>query len=419
MIFRDPVHGDIYLNHEEIQVLDTAVMQRLRRIKQLGMAYLVYPGCMHTRFEHCLGTLAMAQRILDALGRNGAVIAPEEIRLVRMAALVHDVSHIPFGHTFEDERPIFPRHDSKGRLVPFLQTGELGELLAKLGLLEDVLALLLRRTTHFAPWLGEVVSSTLDADLLDYLRRDAYYSGLSQTYDQRIMDHFIVCQGHLAINMEKHGMDRPDIRTEILHLLRMRYVLTERLYYHHTKVVAGAMLSKALEMAEVPVEDLYHLGDWQLFDYLKQRGGARRMPGVVRLIERLTRRDLLKRAYVISRATAAPVQEQLIGQYAAPTGSRRTTEREIAQAVGLEEDEVIIYCPPRTLLQETAVLVNSAAGLRPLNQRGFVESEEISLLERQYENLWRFYVFAPAEHRHRVHKICESLFSLPSEYHFR
>ena len=75
MIFRDPVHGDIYLNHEEIQVLDTAVMQRLRRIKQLGMAYLVYPGCMHTRFEHCLGTLAMAQRILDALGRNGAVIA--------------------------------------------------------------------------------------------------------------------------------------------------------------------------------------------------------------------------------------------------------------------------------------------------------------------------------------------------------
>ena len=139
--------------------------------------------------------------------------------------------------------PFFPGTIPKAGWCP-LADRELGELLAKLGLLEDVLVLLLRRTTHFAPWLGEVVSSTLDADLLDYLRRDAYYSGLSQTYDQRIMDHFIVCQGHLAINMEKHGMDRPDIRTEILHLLRMRYVLTERLYYHHTKVVAGAMLSK-------------------------------------------------------------------------------------------------------------------------------------------------------------------------------
>ncbi|MGI6165675.1 MAG: HD domain-containing protein, partial [Limnochordia bacterium] len=350
MLVRDPIHGDIYLTEEETRVLDTAPMQRLRGIKQLGMAYLVYPGCMHTRFEHCLGTLAMAQRILEALMRNGYRISQEEQCLVRMSALVHDISHIPFGHTFEDERAIFPRHDSKERVMSFLERGDLQTLLGKYGLLQHVLSIILRQpNSPFAPWVGEIVSSTLDADLLDYLRRDAYYSGLSQTYDDRIIDHFVICDGKLAINMQKHGMDRPDIRSEILHLLRMRYVLTERVYYHHTKVVAGAMLSKALELAKVDVRDLYSLGDWQLLDYLLQVSRYKGIPGVKRLVKRLTSRDLLKRAYVISLATVSPrKQAHLISLYSHPRGIRLKTEREIARSLALEEDEVIIYCPPKT-----------------------------------------------------------------------
>src|ERR1043165_2814099 len=103
-VLRDPVHGDIYLTHEEIAVIDTPEMQRLRGVKQLGTAYLVFPGAVHTRFDHSIGALHMAQRVIDAVNLSSELdpaacigIGPEEARVVRIAALVHDATHVPFG----------------------------------------------------------------------------------------------------------------------------------------------------------------------------------------------------------------------------------------------------------------------------------------------------------------------------------
>ncbi|HWJ02096.1 MAG TPA: HD domain-containing protein, partial [Verrucomicrobiae bacterium] len=101
MLIRDPIHGDIELSTNEAKVLDTPEMQRLRSIKQLGTAYLVYPGCTHTRFEHSLGTMAVAKRIIAALQASGHQISTATQQLVSIGALLHDVTHIPFGHTFE------------------------------------------------------------------------------------------------------------------------------------------------------------------------------------------------------------------------------------------------------------------------------------------------------------------------------
>src|SRR5690606_24199073 len=153
-----------------------------RGIKQLGTAYLVYPGCTHTRFDHSLGTLAAAERILQALRRKGQRVTSDDARLIRIAALVHDVTHIPFGHTFEDERKVFPGHDTPLRCRRFLSRGELGEAFDQLVLQEAVYALL----TYPSDWRGQVVSGTLVAVLLDYLRRDSYFAGLRQDYDVRI-----------------------------------------------------------------------------------------------------------------------------------------------------------------------------------------------------------------------------------------
>ena len=115
-VMRDPVHGDIYLTHEELRVLDTPEMQRMRGIKQLGPAYLVFPGALHTRFDHSIGTVHVAQRIIDAINRSfdidparGIAIGDEEARVVRMAGLLHDVTHIPFGHNIEDQDALFER----------------------------------------------------------------------------------------------------------------------------------------------------------------------------------------------------------------------------------------------------------------------------------------------------------------------
>ena len=127
-VIRDPVHGDVHLTHEEMRVLDTPEMQRLRGVKQLGTAYLVFPGALHTRFDHSIGSLYMAQAVIDAVNRNfeldpaaSVAIGDEEARVIRIAALVHDVTHVPFGHSIEDQDGIFGRHDhrlTEGPAVP-------------------------------------------------------------------------------------------------------------------------------------------------------------------------------------------------------------------------------------------------------------------------------------------------------------
>src|SRR5260221_10811721 len=111
MLIRDPIHGDIALSPLEERVLDFPEMQRLRGIKQLGTASLVYPGCAHTRFDHSLGANALAKRIVAAIRESGTAIEPDLAQLIGVTALLHDVTHVPFGHTLEDERRLFPRHD--------------------------------------------------------------------------------------------------------------------------------------------------------------------------------------------------------------------------------------------------------------------------------------------------------------------
>jgi HD superfamily phosphohydrolase len=104
---RDPIHGDIELTSEEIQIVDTEQFQRLRGIRQLGPAYLVYPAATHTRFEHVLGTLYMAQKIINGVNANALRNRKEKVvsetgeRIIRVAALLHDVTHEPFGHSIE------------------------------------------------------------------------------------------------------------------------------------------------------------------------------------------------------------------------------------------------------------------------------------------------------------------------------
>ena len=119
VILRDPVHGDIELTREEMRVLDPPQFQRLRGVKQLGTAYLVFPGAMHSRFEHSVGTMHMTDRLTTAVNRNGQLaptefrsVDDEERRVLRFAALLHDVTHIPFGHNFEDQTGLLERHDT-------------------------------------------------------------------------------------------------------------------------------------------------------------------------------------------------------------------------------------------------------------------------------------------------------------------
>ncbi|MFQ5667919.1 MAG: HD domain-containing protein [Candidatus Binatia bacterium] len=424
MLIRDPVHGDIALGPVEARVLDFPEVQRLRGIKQLGTASLVYPGCVHTRFDHSLGSNALSKRIVAAVRAAGTPVDPELEEAIGVAALLHDVTHVPFGHTLEDERRLFPRHDKGPRLRKLLE-GPFGHRLTTLGLHEHVAALLgagAGTTVTVPPWASQIVSSTIDADLLDYLRRDSYFAGLAQNYDDRIFRHFIVDRDQLAINMTKHGMERPDARSETVQLLRMRYFLTERVYYHHTKVVAGAMISKAVELARehsaLGEEELLQLNDWSVFERLRRlpRAGAPDTR-ITRLVERLETRVLLKRGYVVSASRVGEeARRGLVARYHDSVETRHEAEDTLARVLRCDASEVILYCPALTVMKEAAAPVRTPAGVVPLNAPGQQPSSEIKALEGRYAQLWRLYVFVPPDRMARAADAGREFFGYPSEH---
>jgi len=419
-VFRDPVHGDIYLTHEEVAVLDTPQMQRLRGVKQLGTAYLAYPGAVHTRFDHSLGTLHMTQRLIDAIGTSAEVdprdslgVSEREARIVRMAALVHDATHVPFGHNIEDQTGLFHRHDSAYRFERLLDARtEIGALLENQGLRRDVLATLLGPGGGSedvpADW-SQILSDTISSDILDYLQRDAYFTGLRVGVDLRIANYFRIDRrsGNLAIDLAKRDLLREDILSEVVRVLEARYYFSERVYYHHAKVAAGAILARAVELAVraglVSEEDFYPLTDASLLDLLERRSEDAGAVGgrIRRLVQRFRGRQLLKRACVFPRYANEEVQEALVARFFAPESApeRAETEERIADLVRFatgREIEVVLYCPAAHMqLKEAQTHVRwpGVEDVLPL-PRYADRVPRLADLERSYRDLWKFYVFA-------------------------
>lgn len=417
MILRDPIHGDMVFSQREVQVIDTFELQRLRGLRQLGTANLVYPGCVHTRFEHSLGTAATAKKILQALRWNGYQIDAELEEWITIAALLHDITHLPYGHTLEDEFGIYPRHDSKKRLQRVLTTGEVGQVLANLGVQGIILDLLISPDDahNFPHWAREVISSTLDADVLDYLRRDAYFAGLAHDYDERVFSYFTIIDDSLGINLVKHGLDRLDARSEILHLLRFRYFMMERVYTHHTKIIAGAMIAKAVQLATVyglTEEQLLSLNDFSLLDRLKEIARANQDLQISNLVKRFQSRKLLKRAYVLS-TNQLDQGERL--RLCNTLRAKRVIEGELAADLGLSPEEVIIYCPNRWVMKESAVLAKTSLGVHRLNEPQ-LNLFDVQLLEDQYENLWRFYLLVPPEYVQPAGRLSAEYFGFDNEF---
>lgn len=421
-VIRDPVHGDIELTGEELTLLDTPDMQRLRGVRQLGMAYLVFPGAQHTRFEHSLGTLHVAQRMIDAINRSREHaplerigIAADEARILRAAALVHDVTHIPFGHGIEDQSGILARHDSAERFRRALGGDTaLGAALDAMGIRREVLAVLLPPgdgdSPTVPPYWREILSDTICADILDYLKRDAYFTGLNLLYDPRVLQYFMVdrASGHLYVDVAKRGLMREDIVSELVRVLEARYFFSERVYYHHAKIAASALMAAAVENAllegGMAPEALYGQTDESVRPLLAlhppPEGAALRRQ--TEILDRLASRRLLKRACVFPRYANEAVQEALVDRFFAPGRHAERAAFEAAVGEGLqrrgmtEAPLVVLYCPARRMqLKEaqTHVRFPGASTVEPLS----VHHERVPRLadlERSYRDLWKLYVLA-------------------------
>lgn len=432
-VIRDPVHGDTYLTREELSILDTPEVQRMRGVRQLGTAYLVFPGATHSRFEHMIGTCHMASRMIEAIERNRVHsptdcqgVSPEEERLIRIAALVHDVTHIPFGHNIEDQTGLFQRHDTPDRMEQGLRQGVLGEKLSGIGVLDDVLGILgagpaKERVPRY--W-NQIISDTICADILDYLKRDAYYTGLELSYDPRLIQSFRVDResGNLYIDVSKRGLVREDVLSEIVRMLEARYYFSERVYYHHAKIAAGALVAKAVELA------LFHGGateadflgrtDDGLISFLEslEYGDEEAGRRARRLMERFRSRQLLKRCGVYPLYANRSVQAGLLERFFAPgrhlerLDMEQHLEQEAARALGHEVD-VMLYCPARSMqLKEARIHVRfpGQGAIRPLSDFR-AQIPRMSDIEESYENLWKFYVLTSESHPRAIRIVAELL----------
>jgi len=388
-LLRDAVHGDIELGPLEVELMDTEEFQRLRGIKQLGTACLVYPSATHTRFEHSLGTVWMARRMIEALRRSRPISAAEE-DAIRAAALLHDITHLPFGHTLEDERRVLPRHDQDPpRFQYFFEATTTAERLKRAGLQEQVVRIL-RGEAGFA---SDIVLGPVSADLLDYLRRDTYFTGLSQYWDPRLFQSLSLQGSRLVIHLDKKGRLRRDALSELINLLRIRYQLTERVYFHHTKIASGAMISRACERAlalGLDAKELWRQKDETLILMLRDRYGSD--PAVGHLIRCLDRRQLYRSCYVITEEAGESVTRSLVERFHHSAAEREEMESRIARAAGVEPHQILLYCPARGMsLVEAEVPVRLPGGaILPLSG---ANNDEIRVLKDKHKALWSFFVF--------------------------
>jgi HD superfamily phosphohydrolase len=287
-VITDPVHGDIYVTELERRAIDSPTMQRLRRVRQLGTTHLVYPGATHTRFSHSLGALRSAQDLLDIVvdHRHGPHPTPdlfaewksklepddynrhvaEATVLARLGALLHDMSHVPFGHTVEDDLGLLEAHDSNTTRFEKLWSGlsedfrsvitpELREALRDpliLSKLDDHLG---GEPSKRYPFVADIVGNTICADLIDYLQRDHAYTGLPAKLGNRFIQGFYVTRSdhvlkaqRMVLQIARNGRARRDVVSELFKYLRYRYELSERALVHHAKLAADAMVGKLLEM---------------------------------------------------------------------------------------------------------------------------------------------------------------------------
>jgi hypothetical protein len=431
--FLEPVQLDVKLTKVETEIVNTRDFQRLGRIRQLGSAVSVFRGATHTRFDHCLGTLAVAERMVQAINhspRETEKIEYEAHVVVRLVALLHDITHVAFGHTLEDEIGVFPRHDESGFAEFLGPSAEIGQIIVShhgeetRALVQQTLEARPDAETDDAaikalryPYAADIVGNTLCADLIDYLRRDAYFTGLTEAFRERFLDYlFIPSSGphanRLVVRVNKRENDevRTDQLTDLVSLLHLRYRLAERVYYHHTKMKLGAMIGRAVLESEFASDrrTLYPFGDDALLEHLR-RGGAKRESGQLRvsmpasasarLAEAMLDRTLYRAAWLTrsredQSGAAVGIRERL-QQLRDP---RVHTEwvRWIEDELDLLRGDVVFYNPSAKMQKKLARALVAYGEDTRIRELGSVSEGEIKteldLIQRQHERLWRFMI---------------------------
>jgi len=237
----DPIHDFIRVYSHELAIIDNPIFQRLRRIRQLSGAHLTYPGAQHTRFEHSLGVMHIASQAGQALKEKG-ILKSDDIEILRVAGLLHDIGHGPFSHLFEEiiqQKKI--SHEDFGRELILKST--IGDTLSKNGFDKKLIAKIAFGDSKFQ-YLNEIVSGALSADMMDYLLRDGYFTGAEHAK----IDHKRLTQS-LDVHKKKLALERSALYS-FESMMHSRYQMFKAVYFHKTVRSAEVMLLEALRLSD-------------------------------------------------------------------------------------------------------------------------------------------------------------------------
>ncbi len=236
-IINDPIYGFITINHEIIfDCIQLSEFQRLRRIKQLGLTHLVYPGALHTRFHHTLGAMHLMQTAIESLKSKDVKISIDEEQGALLAILLHDIGHGPFSHSLEHSILNGQHHeDLSSRLMQTINQKMDGKLSLAIAIFED---------QYPRKFLHQLVSSQLDMDRLDYLRRDSFYTGVSEGMVgiERIIQ-------MLNVRDDKLIVDEKGIYSVEKFLMARRFMYWQ-VYLHKASIAADRLMLSILKRAK-------------------------------------------------------------------------------------------------------------------------------------------------------------------------
>ena len=335
---KDPVHGYVYVTHDEKSIIDSYPMQRLRRLRQLAGSEYVYPGANHTRFEHCLGVMFLAGKVVEN-PNLARVVGDEEAEIVRVAALLHDVGHGPFSHVFEQLLIKYLEKTHEDISSWIIENSEISDKLGRIGHKPADVAKLAVGKLHKpgkAFW-DQIISSAVDVDKQDFIVRDTFHTGAEYGFIDvfRLIHALDVLGENLAVELSALSA------LEAFMIARIESF--KSIYFHRVGRAAQIMLATAMEEANAELgltafktpEQYLALDDSTVWSALKKCGKSKS------IIEDLERRKLLKCAYERTFYEKDAMITNIFGRET----YRAQIQNEIAREAGVAKEAVTIDVP--------------------------------------------------------------------------
>ena len=420
---KDPIHGYIKLNEFEQKIIDTPEFQKLRRVKQLSGAHYTYPGAVHSRFSHSLGALYLAGYISELFLGKG-IIPSDDAQKLRIAALLHDVGHGPFSHLFEEA--IFSKrnltHEDLTRRI--IKETSIKDLLVEYGFSpENIADLALGQSKSDPLFMNEIVGGGLSVDIMDYILRDAYFTGVEygKIDVNRLLNSFDVCDkdGHLAL-------DHAAIYS-LEAMLISRYEMFKAVYFHKTVRAVEIMLIRALSLADevLNFSNFENISAFSKLDdesllYLILNSNDMRLKESQELIYNILNRKLIKCVYekVVHR------KDPLIYQILTQKDVRKTLVKTISTQANVSEKDVYLDVPTapslpvnsqRGSLDELCVFTKAPKGKRYW-VLSFQENVVLDAI-KGYVDMLRIY--SVAENREKVEKVISETFGTGQDFVYK